>query len=70
MPSNDLMCVFCRDVVILNQPHYWEETGFVKGRSAGGTNALALRQRTGRVAHLSCVDLRRAGYDPQQGTLL
>ena len=70
MKHNDLMCVYCQEVVQLRDPHYWEERGFVKSRTAGGTNSLALRERTGRVAHLACVNLRRAGYDPQQGTLL
>lgn len=49
---------------------YHEEAGWVRARSGGGTHALALGHATGRFAHGACVDLRRAGLDPQQGDLL
>lgn len=55
-------CPFCTREVVLdrNDPAYeelrYEEIGWVEQRkSGGGTHALELRKRTGRIAHKRCV---------------
>jgi len=49
---------------------YYEVTGYERERAQGGTNALRLRQRSGRVACQLCVDRAARGVAPAQGSLL
>lgn len=48
---------------------FHEITGFEERREGGGTNAVALRERTGRMMCRACMTLRRAGQSAQQGAL-
>lgn len=54
-----VFCALCNKIMDLTRPHYHEETGWVKPRRLGGTNALTLRKVTGRFAHWECVDLAK-----------
>lgn len=49
----------------------WREVrGFDKARSQGGTNAVKLREPTGRVLCESCMVRRDHGLSPDQGSFL
>jgi len=62
-------CAICSKIMDLTRPHYHEETGWVKPRRHGGTNALALRQRTGRFAHWECIELKKSKVSADQGRM-
>lgn len=66
----NVRCALCDKVMDLARPHYHEETGWVKPRRHGGTNALSLRQLTGRFAHWECVDLAKLKVSPAQERLI
>lgn len=63
----DPSCVICGQRVRPGEPVYRQVVGFVRPRRQGGTNALRLREATGRVAHAACV---RNGEVRGQETLL
>ena len=44
-------------------------SGWERSRSAGGTNAIRLREPQERFAHRVCVDLAASGINVAQGTL-
>lgn len=44
-------------------------TGWEQDRQQGGTNAVALRERTGEVMCNGCMAAAKAGVSPQQGQL-
>jgi len=46
-----------------------EITGFERERSAGGTNHVIARKRTGRIVCPDCADKVQRGTDPEQGGL-
>jgi len=48
----------------------YEVTGWEHPRQQGGTNALELRERTGRFMCNACMHLAKHGIDKNQGTLL
>lgn len=58
---------------IVSRGAWHQVVGFEQDRSAGGTNALALRKRTEKVACNACVSLakseRERGVNPNQGSL-
>lgn len=65
-----MRCEFC-DEPVLNGGvgTYYEITGWEQVREHGGANKIALRQRTGKVAHKFCMDERLAGRSPDQGKM-
>ena len=59
-------CPFCGQAVEHGQRYYAEVTGWEAVRSQGGTNALRLRIRSGRLAHWHCIDRAVHGGPGQQ----
>lgn len=60
-------CSLCGKPVSRQSPGVWRQvTGWTRRRKAGGTNAVALRQETGRLAHAACVDAVKDGRSPHQ----
>lgn len=57
-------CPFCLKPV--EGPSYHEVLGWERDRKQGGTNALRLRERTGKQAHQWCVDRAVEGRTGQQ----
>jgi hypothetical protein len=49
---------------------YHEVKGYERDRAAGGTNAVALRERTGKIMCPSCVEKLKRGIDPTQARLI
>lgn len=64
-----VFCALCSKAMDLSRPHYHEETGWVKPRRLGGTNALTLRRVTGKFAHWECVDLAKLKKSVEQEPL-
>lgn len=64
MPN--IYCDLCNKIMDLTRPHYHEESGWVKTRRLGGTNALSIRKRTGKYAHWECVELKKSKVSPDQ----
>lgn len=69
-----MICAFCGQTI---NPDYvgtpmvvHEVTGWEGRQSKGGNNALRLRRRTDRVAHLECVNKERRSVSANQGSLL
>lgn len=60
------VCPLCERVIEPGERFMQEESGWVKPRTQGGTNALILRHLTGRFAHYSCVEVKNLGVDPNQ----
>jgi hypothetical protein len=65
-----IRCGICGNEVVSTFDAYRKVTGWVKPRVAGGTNAIALKEETGEVAHAHCVELEKAGVTPDQLTLV
>ena len=64
-------CALCGEPVdAYSRLTYRRVVGWEKPRSAGGTNALALRQPLNTYAHSECIDKARRGIDAKQGVLL
>ena len=65
-------CAFCADPVDTRPGRgaYREVSGWEPIRSAGGGNALAQRQTTGRFAHRVCLDVARIRRADQPWTQL
>ena len=61
-------CTFCGEPV--GHPPYFEVTGWERHREQGGTNALRLREQTGRVACSACIAKKSLGVSEDQETLL
>lgn len=61
-------CVFC-DQPVGHAPYY-EVKGWEKTREQGGTNALRLREQTGRVACAACITKQAFGVSESQESLL
>lgn len=64
-------CVLCHtdisDVELSSPRVYQLVNGFVSHRSGGGTNAIRLKNPTGRYAHQTCVDREaRLGVNARQ----
>lgn len=68
-PKEDPMkCIDCKKSVV--GPQAWHEImGFERDRSAGGTNAVALRRRTGTVKCDDCMRREKRGISRGQGQL-
>ena len=49
---------------------YHEVIGWEKPRRGGGTNALALRRLTGKVACSGCISRKKSKISPGQQTLV
>ena len=68
MPSDEVgrSCAGCggTDGLIFFEVRGWEQR-----RGQGGTNAVALRELTGRVMCNACMSLRKSGINPKQGQL-
>jgi hypothetical protein len=64
------VCHLCKKPIESSDRVYFEVTGFERPRTQGGTNALRLREQTGRVAHVECVDKAAQGVEPGQASLL
>lgn len=62
-------CPFCPEPIMPGDRVRFEVIGWEKDRPQGGTNALELRERTGKVAHARCVE-RAKHVHPDQGELL
>lgn len=63
-------CAICEKRIEPGQRVVVEVVGFEKRRSQGGTNALMLRQQTGREAHEVCVTASRHGWQPGQAAIV
>jgi len=64
-----VFCDLCRKVLDVKLPHYHQEIGWTRPRHGGGTNALAMREKTGKLAHKECVELGKARIHLAQGTM-
>jgi len=64
-----IKCALC-DAPIGDSRIYHEVVGFERDRKQGGTNALRVRRRTGRVAHFFCVDREEQKTSALQESLL
>jgi len=64
-------CHYCDREVDVRKPgvHQWLE-GWAMNRQQGGTNSVSFPTRYNRYACKDCMDLKRLGVSPQQGTLL
>lgn len=60
-------CAICQQEIKSDDRVYQQVIGYEKRRQQGGTNALKLRELTGRVAHVHCVE---NGAPPGQSSLL
>jgi hypothetical protein len=68
--KNRAPCYFCGDVVDTRKPgHYELEQGWVKKRSQGGGNALALPVSLGLYACSFCMEKQQHGLNASQGVL-
>jgi len=64
-------CEFCGQPVDPAALGTFQRTcGWTENRSAGGSNAIALPERTARYACHECIRLQRDGINPAQGSLL
>ena len=62
-----MKCISCGTEKNLNERTAWHEvSGYAQHRSQGGTNALALRRRTGRVMCNICMMEAKAKLPPGQ----
>ena len=61
------LCPFCQQQTdsFPSSALSYEVIGWERTRHQGGTNALALRKRTGTVAHAHCVDKAKQGLTGQ-----
>jgi len=64
-----MKCVDC-DEDVTPRNAWAEVVGWEKTRNQGGTNHVALRKRTGRLMHESCMALRKSKIAAGQGTLV
>lgn len=58
MTTLSIACSLCEEPISHDHASHllrYEVSGWEKPRAQGGTNALEVRQRTGRVAHADCV---------------
>lgn len=63
-------CSICgRDMTVAAEV-YHEVIGWEKPRRGGGTNALALRRLTGKVACSGCISRKKSKISPGQQTLV
>lgn len=65
----ELRCEDCKHGPLTDRGVFHEVIGFEQPRSGGGTNAIVLRKRTGKVVCGGCIAKRKAGISPDQGTL-
>lgn len=64
-------CAFCEEPVDADATRtYRRVTGWEHPRTAGGTNALALREPLDEFACSPCIDRQRRGLAPEQESLL
>ncbi len=61
-------CDFCKKNSA--DPNFTVVTGVVERRGQGGSNHIIGKLPTGQQICASCVNMRRKGIDPMQGTLL
>ena len=67
----DPTCVYCHEPVDLRSSSTrYEVMGWEHPRQQGGTNALELRERTGRFMCSACMQRKKLFIDPRQETLL
>ena len=60
------ICPYCEEGIEHGQAVRYEVTGWERERAQGGTNALELRERTGRIAHALCVSRAKLAPPEQQ----
>lgn len=65
----EVRCSLCGQAGIDPERDYRRVIGWERRRSAGGTNAVALRQPLGEWAHRNCVDLTTSGISLDQGAM-
>lgn len=64
-------CHFCQADVDPKAPGTYQlTTGWVKNRTSGGGNAVALPERQGKFACGVCIDRLSSNISPFQGTLI
>lgn len=61
-----LGCSLCHRAIESGELIYEEQTGWVKKRTGGGTNALTDARKTGRVACARCIEKLRRHIHPEQ----
>lgn len=64
-----MICAFCGEPVTETNPPF-EVTTWTRRRKQGGFHTLKGTNPTGRYAHLTCLDLSRAGHVPGQTSFL
>lgn len=68
--SATLPCDFCGTAVDITKPHYQRVHGWERGRSAGGTNQITLREVDAAVvACYNCVQKRKDKISQDQGAM-
>jgi hypothetical protein len=65
-----ISCSLCGAPIGERERVYHEVVGFERDRRQGGTNALRCRRRTGKVAHIFCVDREAHQIGATQEALL
>ena len=61
-------CVVCGDEVNVRSAGWYRQvTGWEQVRGGGGANKIALRETTGQLMHLACMDKKRMA--PGQGAM-
>jgi len=64
-----MTCDECGREIAYEQAAWYEVVGYERHRSQGGTNAVAMRKRTGKAICGPCMVSLKAGIAPGQGQL-
>lgn len=59
-------CAHCGNEVETEASAWHEVVGWERPRQVGGTNYIAGRERTGRLVHNACMNLRKSGIKREQ----
>ena len=65
-----MKCFECEEEIRRGAPFWQSIEGWEQKRTDGGTNAVALRQRTGLVMCNTCMTKRKAGIPAAQEKLV